>query len=55
MTAMPPLRDILNNTPVNAVDVDFNFKALQTHVGSELINRDGSVAMTAPLSSIARP
>ena len=23
MTALPPLRDILNNTPVNAVDVEF--------------------------------
>lgn len=51
MTAMPPLRDILNNTPVNAIDVDFDFKTIQSHIGSELINRDGSVAMTAPLST----
>lgn len=50
MTAMPPLRDIRNNTPADAIDVDFDFKTLQTHINSELINRDGSVAMTGPLS-----
>jgi microcystin-dependent protein len=50
MTAMPPLRDILNNTPANAVDVDYNFNAIEAHIGAELINRDGSVAMTGPLT-----
>lgn len=49
MTALPPLRDILNNTPATATDVDFNFNTIEAHIGSELINRDGSVAMTGPL------
>lgn len=47
---MPPLRDVLNNTPVDATDVEFNFNQLEQHIGSELINRDGSVAMTGPLT-----
>lgn len=55
MTAMPPLRDILNNTPADAVNVDFNFNTLEAHVGSELVNRDGSVAMTGPLSLSGPP
>ena len=55
MTAMPPLRDILNNTPANAVDVDFNFNTLEAHIGAELINRDGSVAMTGPLTLPGAP
>lgn len=55
MTAMPPLRDILNNTPGDAIDVDFNFNTLEAHVGAELINRDGSVAMTGPLSLAGPP
>ena len=55
MSAMPPLRDILNNTPANAVDVDYNFGTLESHLGSEVINRDGSVAMTGPLSLAGPP
>jgi microcystin-dependent protein len=55
MTAMPPLRDILNNTPADAINVDFNFNTLEAHVGSELINRDGSVAMTGSLSLSGPP
>ena len=51
MTAMPPLRDILNNTPANAIDVDFNFNTIEAHIGAEVVNRDGSVAMTGPLST----
>lgn len=50
MTTMPTLRDILNDTPANAVDVDYNFGVIEAQVGSELINRDGSIAMTQPLS-----
>ena len=49
MTAMPSLRDILNDTPANAVDVDFNFQTIEAHIDAEMINRDGTVAMTAPL------
>lgn len=55
MTAMPPLRDILNNTPADAINVDFNFNTIEAHIGSELINRDGSVAMTGPLSLSGAP
>jgi microcystin-dependent protein len=55
MTAMAPLRDILNNTPATAVDVDYNFGVIEGHVGQELINRDGSVAMTGPLSLPGAP
>jgi microcystin-dependent protein len=50
MTAMPALRDIQNDTPASAIDVDFNFGVLEAHVGSELVNRDGSVAMLQPLN-----
>lgn len=49
MTAMPAMRDIVNDTLADATDVDFNFKTIQTHVGTELINRDGSVSMTGHL------
>jgi microcystin-dependent protein len=49
MTAMPQLRDILNNTPADASDVDFNFQTIENHIASELINRDGSVAMVGAL------
>lgn len=55
MTAMPPLRDILNNTPADAINVDFNFNTVEAHVAQELINRDGSVAMTGPLSLSGPP
>jgi microcystin-dependent protein len=55
MTAMPPLRDILNNTPADAINVDFNFNTIESHIGSELINRDGSVAMTGPLTLPGAP
>lgn len=55
MTALPPLRDILNNTPVNAVDVEFDFNTIEAHINQELINRDGSVAMTGALSLAGPP
>jgi len=50
MTAMNPLRNILNDTPVNAIDVDWNFQAIEDYVATDLVHRDGSVAMEAPLS-----
>ncbi|HVQ48831.1 MAG TPA: phage tail protein [Mycobacterium sp.] len=50
MTAMPPLRSILNDTPATAVDVDWNFQTVEDHIATEVINRDGSVAMAAPLN-----
>jgi microcystin-dependent protein len=55
MTAMPPLRDILNNTPADAINVDFDFNTIEAHIANELINRDGSVAMTGALSLAGAP
>lgn len=49
---MPPLRDIVNGTPVDAIDVDWNFKTLQDFVTQQLINRDGTVAMVSPLTTV---
>lgn len=49
MADMPALRDIANDTPADAIDVEFNFNTLETHVDTQLINVDGTVAMTAPL------
>lgn len=50
MTTMAPLRDILNDTPADAADVQWNFQTLEGFINSELINRDGSVAMAQPLT-----
>jgi len=50
MTAMPPLRSILNDTPANAIDVDWNFQTVEEYVATEVIKRDGTVAMAAPLN-----
>jgi microcystin-dependent protein len=50
MTAMPPLRPILNNTPASAIDVDWDFQTIEDYVATDLIHRDGSVAMEAPLN-----
>jgi len=55
MTAMPPLRPILNNTPASATDVDWNFQAVEDYVATDLIHRDGSVAMEAPLNLLGAP
>ena len=50
MTTMPPLRNILNDTPATAVDVDWNFQTVEDYIATDLIHRDGSVAMEAPLN-----
>jgi hypothetical protein len=55
MTAMPPLQDILIDTPANAEPVQQNFETIETHISNELINRDGSVGMTGPLSLPGEP
>lgn len=49
MSQIPPLRDIVNLTPADATDVEFNFNLIEQNLRSEVINRDGSVAMVAPL------
>lgn len=55
MTALPPLRSILNDTPANAIDVDWNFQAIEDYVATDVIKRDGSVAMEAPLNLVGTP
>jgi microcystin-dependent protein len=52
---MNPLRNILNDTPVNAIDVDWNFQAIEDYTATDLVHRDGSVAMEAPLSLLGTP
>lgn len=49
MAQMPPLQEIVNNTPADADDVRSNFSTIENHLATEVINRDGSVAMQAPL------
>lgn len=55
MTKLNLINEILNNTPADADPVDANFKAIDIHVDNELINRDGSIAMSAPLHLFADP
>ena len=50
MTALPPLTPIANGTPNDAVPVDTNFDLIADHISGELINRDGSLAMTSELT-----
>ena len=52
MSGMPTLRDIINATPADATDVDWNFKTLQDFVTQQLINRDATVAMVNPLTTV---
>lgn len=50
MTAANIPNTIVNLTPADAVPVQQNFAYVETFLNSEVINRDGSVAMTGPLS-----
>ena len=49
MANLPNLNQIVNDTAANAVPVNENFTTIKTHLDTEMINRDGSVAMTQPL------
>jgi len=55
MATMQQLRDIVNNTPADAADVEWNFNTIESFVGLNLLNVDGSVAMTGPLSLSGAP
>jgi len=55
MTAMNPLRPILNDTPASAVDIDWNFQTTEDFVANDVIKRDGSTAMEAPLNLLGSP
>jgi microcystin-dependent protein len=41
--------NIINNTPADAVPVEANYDVIAGFVNAQVINRDGSVAMDAPL------
>lgn len=49
MANLGPLDQILNDTPANAVPVNTNFQTTQTFINTEVIHRDGAIAMTGPL------
>lgn len=49
MAQMPALRTISNGTPADAADPEYNFAVIESHLATEVINRDGSVAMQGPL------
>jgi microcystin-dependent protein len=55
MTAMSPLRGVLNDTPANAIDVDWNFQTVEDYIANDVITRDGSTAMEAPLNLLGPP
>jgi len=47
--------EILNDTPADATPVDQNYKYIQSHINQQMINRDGSVAMTGQLHLVGDP
>lgn len=55
MTAANVPNEIVNLTPADAVPVNQNFQYIEQFTNAELINRDGSVAMTAPLTLSGTP
>ena len=46
---------IENDSPADAAEVQQNFTALQAHVNTNLIDRNGSVAMNQPLTLFGDP
>ncbi len=50
MTLSLDLSNIINGAAANAVPVNNAFIDTQTYVNTQVINRDGSIAMTAPLT-----
>ena len=47
--------EILNDTPANATPVEQNYTTIEQYINSQVINRDGSVAMTAQLHLVGDP
>jgi hypothetical protein len=47
--------DIVNNSLADAVPVEQNYNLIQDYINNEIINRDGSVAMTGPLLLAGSP
>jgi hypothetical protein len=50
MTTLSIPNNIANEQALDATPVDQNFDAIATHVNAELVNRDGTIAMTGQLS-----
>ena len=47
--------DLVNYTPASASPVEANFNRIEQHINQELIERDGTVAMTAQLKLVGDP
>jgi microcystin-dependent protein len=47
--------DVVNYTPADASPVDSNFNRIQQYINTDLINKDGTVAMTAQLQLVGNP
>lgn len=46
---------IANGNLADGAELEANFGAIETHVNSELVNRDGSITMTSPLTLSGAP
>ncbi len=55
MTSLNVPNSITNGTTADATDVQQNFDAIEAHVNTEVVNRDGSVAMTGELLLPSNP
>lgn len=55
MTSLNVPNSITNGTVADATDVQQNFDAIESHVNAEVINRDGSIAMTGELLLPSNP
>lgn len=55
MTSLNIPNSITNGTVADATDVQQNFDAIETHVNTEVVNRDGSIAMTGELLLPSNP
>lgn len=54
MTLIIP-NEIINDTPADAVPVDTNYKKIQQYINTEVIVRNGSVAMQGQLTLVGDP
>lgn len=55
MTSLNVPNTVVNGTIADATDVQGNFDAIESHVNTEMVNRDGSVAMTGELLLPSNP
>ena len=49
MSSLNIPNELTNGSTADATEVQQNFDSIETHTNTEMINRDGSVAMTAQL------